>query len=452
MNEDKTYGFQDAKILPQAIDVEESVIGAMILETDCFINNPVNPLWFYKEEHQQIIKAIKNLSDNSVPIDLTQVVKKLLDLDILDVIGGVPTITELVKKVSSAAHIEHHIRIIQQEFGRRELIRISEEIKQKSYDHKIDIDDIFAFLQNEYARVMSFGEEHSTRFDVVADNIIKNIVSGIEMGIKTGLAKYDKFTGGLQDTDLVIIAGETSQGKTSLAVTIIKNCVINDIPAAIFSLEMTQEQLGSRMVAQETGISAKKIMFNRMSLDEKKLVLHMLESMKHIPLYFDENVLNDADKICTSIRKMKLKYGIRVALVDFIQDIKGAHDEAGIAEIGRKFKNLAKELKIPIIAISQLNRDKNNPEPNRSRLRGSGQLEEKADIVILLYRPEEYDKSYSEPYEMIPTNGTALVKIAKGRNYGTGGFILNFNEDTTNFYDYKGVNTDEENTKRGDPF
>ncbi len=189
-----------------------------------------------------------------------------------------------------------------------------------------------------------------------------------------------------------------------------------------------------------------------MSLDEKKLVLHMLESMKNIPLYFDENVLNDVDKICTSIRKMKLKYGIRVALVDFIQDMKGAHDEAGVAEIGRKLKNLAKELKIPIIAISQLNRDKNNPEPNRSRLRGSGQLEEKSDIVILLYRPEEYNKSYSEPFSTIPTNGTALVKIAKGRNYGTGGFILRFNSETTNFCDYKGVDTDEENTKGDNPF
>jgi replicative DNA helicase len=158
--------------------------------------------------------------------------------------------------------------------------------------------------------------------------------------------------------------------------------------------------------------------------------------MQDLPVYFDENSTNDIDKICTSIRKLKIKHDINLVLVDYIQDMKGAETEAGIAEIGRKLKNIAKELNIPVIAISQLGRDRNNPEPTISRLRGSGQLEEKADIILLLYRPEYYNKEYSEPHENIPVQGTAQIKIAKGRNIGIGSFILNFNKETTNFYDY----------------
>ncbi|MEE9574370.1 MAG: DnaB-like helicase C-terminal domain-containing protein, partial [Candidatus Neomarinimicrobiota bacterium] len=267
-------------------------------------------------------------------------------------------------------------------------------------------------------------------------NLIERLNSDIEVGIKTGLAKYDKFTGGLHCSDLTLIAAETSQGKTSLALTIFKNCVFNGSKAAIFSLEMTKEQLVSRITAQETGIGAKNIMYNKLNPVEKQTVITQLLELQDMPIFFDESTSNDIDKICTSIRKLKIKHDINLVLVDYIQDMKGANDESGIAEIGRKLKNIAKELDISVVAISQLSRDKNNPEPNRARLRGSGQLEEKADIVLLLYRPEEYGRTYSEPHEMTETLSTAQVKIAKGRNVGTGSFILGFNKETTNFYDY----------------
>jgi replicative DNA helicase len=256
------------------------------------------------------------------------------------------------------------------------------------------------------------------------------------MGIKTGLFLYDKFAGGLHNSDLIIIAGETSQGKTSLALAMFKNCVKNGSRAAIFSLEMTKEQLVARITSQETGVGAKKIMYNKMTPYEKETVISELNKLQNLPIYFDETTFNDIDKICTSIRKLKIKFNITLAMVDYIQNMKGSDKEAGISEICKKLKGLAKELDIPIIAISQLSRDKINPEPSISRLRGSGQIEETADIVVLLYRPEVYGKYYSDPHENVTTDSTAQIKIAKGRNIGVGSFIVGFNKETTNFYDF----------------
>jgi len=425
------------KIPPQAIDVEESVIGAFMLERDAFINNQVKPEWFYKEEHQKIISCIAELVSESIPIDLIQVTRKLMNKNLLELVGGPMMITQLTSKVASAAHIEFHIQIIKEKYIRREMIRLSSELMNKSYDETIDIEDIFSSLQSELGNVMSFGDDKSCSYQEASKELVDSLNSTVTTGIKSGFSKFDKFSGGYQKSDLVIIAGETSQGKTSLAVTSLRHCATNKIPCAVFSLEMTQRQLVARMTAQETGISSKRIMYNDLTAKEKNDVFNMIEYRKYFPIYFDESSVNDVDKICTSIRKLKIKFNIEIALVDYIQDIKGADTESGVAEIGRKLKNIAKELDITVIAISQLSRDKANPEPTISRLRGSGQLEEKADVIMMVYRPEYYGRTYSDPHEEITTIGTGQVKIVKGRNIGLGSFILNFNKDTTNFYDYE---------------
>lgn len=426
-----------SKLLPQAVDVEEAILGAMMLERDCFVNNPVKPEWFYREEHQKIIKCISELVDESIPVDLLQVTKRLKDKGQLDEIGGPMKITELTSRVSSAAHVEFHVRIIQQEFIRRELIRISFETMNVSYDETVDIEDIFSGINNKLANILSLGNDESSTFSDASSELIESISSPVTTGIKSGFHKYDKFAGGFQKSDLVIVAGETSQGKTSFAVTAIKNCAIRGVRCAVFSLEMTKRQLVARIVAQETNISSKKIMYNDLSNVEKSTVLNYLNSKNNWPIHFDESSVNDIDKICTSIRKLKIKYNIELVLVDYIQDMKGADTEAGIGDIGRKLKNIAKELDICVIAISQLARDKMNPEPTISRLRGSGQLEEKADVVILVYRPEYYGRTYGEPHSDESTWGTAQIKIAKGRNIGLGSFIMGFNKETTLFYDYE---------------
>lgn len=427
----------DGKVPPQSVDIEEAVLGAMMLERDCFINNPVKPEWFYKDEHRKIIACIRELVNESVPIDLLQVTKRLRDKGQLEEIGGPLFVTRLTNKVASSIHISFHIRIIQQDYVRRELIRISQKMNQQCYDNSIDIDDIFSDLQNELSNVMSFGSDNSCSYKDATNELIEDLNSPLVTGMKTGFSKFDKFAGGFHDSDLIIIAGETSMGKTSLAITAVKHCAKHCNSCAVFSLEMTKKQLVARITAQDTGISSKKIMYNNLNRDEKSLVIDKLKQMQNLPIYFDETSTNDIDKICTSIRKLKIKYDISLVLVDYIQDMKGSDTESGIAEIGRKLKNIAKELNIPVIAISQLARDRNNPKPTISRLRGSGQLEEKADIIMLLYRPEYYGKTYDEPFENVPPEGTAQVDIAKGRNVGIGSFILTFNKESTNFYDYE---------------
>ena len=428
---------QYGKIPPQAIDVEEAVLGALMLERDAFVNNPCKPEWFYKEEHQKIVSCISELVYESIPVDLLQVTMKLKDKGILDEVGGPMKITELTSRVATAAHIEFHIRIIKEKFARREMIRMASDLMQKSYDEAIDIDDIFGFAQNEMSAVMSFdSEDSSITYKEATDEVIESLVSKVEPGIKTGFTKLDKFSGGVQTSDLIIIAAESSQGKTSLALAMIRNMAKNGIPVAAYSLEMTSRQLVVRITAQETGLSAKDLLYNRISDNERSFVIPELKRMQNLPIYFDETSNNNINKICTSLRKLKIKYGIKVALVDYIQDMEGSETEAGIGEIGRKLKNIAKELDICVIALSQLANDKNNPAPNIARLRGSGQLREKADVVLLIYRPEYYGKSYTGHFEHYPTEGTAQITVAKGRNIGVGSFLLFFNKNTTNFYDY----------------
>lgn len=250
--------FQYGKIPPQAIDVEEAVLGALMLERDAFINNPVIPEWFYKEEHKKIVTCIAELVSESIPIDLLQVTMKLKNKGLLEEVGGPMYITQLTDKVATAAHIEYHIQIIKEKFARREMIRVASELMQKSYDESIDIDDIFAHAQNEFSAVMSFDSEDSSKtYADATDEVIESITSQVEPGIKTGISKYDKFTAGIQASDLVIIAGESSQGKTSYALSKIRHMAKNNIPIAVYSLEMTSKQLVVRITAQETGINAK---------------------------------------------------------------------------------------------------------------------------------------------------------------------------------------------------
>lgn len=428
---------QYGKLPPQAVDVEEAVLGALMLERDAFINNPVKTEWFYKQEHQKIIGCIAELVSESTPIDLLQVTRKLMNNNLLDEVGGPMFITQLTSRVASAAHIEFHIQIIKEKFARREMIRVASELMQKSYDESIDIDDIFSHAQNEFSAVMSFdSEDSSITYKQAAEEVIQSITSKIEPGIKTGLSKFDSFSGGVQTSDLILIAAESSQGKTSLALSMIRNMSKNNEPIAVYSTEMTSKQLVVRITAQETGINSKNLLYNRISNDERSYVLSEIRRMQNLPVYFDETSNNNVNKICTSLRKLKIKHNIKIALVDYLQDLEGSDTESGLGEIGRKLKNIAKELDINIIALSQLANDKTNPFPTVGRLRGSGQLREKADVVMLIYRPEYYGKSYHGTFENYPTEGTAQVIIAKGRNIGVATFMLNFNKNTTNFYDY----------------
>ena len=436
------------KIPPQVPELEKAVLGALLLERDAYYSviEILSANSFYLESHQIIFGTIEQLINQGNPIDLILVVQALKASGNLDKIGGPLYITELTSTVASAAHIEYHARIIAQTAIARQLIRVCTERSTQAYDESLDIDETLSGLQNDLIGLFETGKNRESN---IAD-AIREIEHRIEFnqrntglsGIGTGLFKFDQFTGGLQKTDLIIIAGESSQGKTSLALTMLKNAVLKfGAKAAVYSLEMAKSQLVARIVAQETNIPAKKILNSFLSKTEIDIFSNMAIRLNNLPVFFDERSSSTIDQICGSIRKLKIKYDINLVVVDYLQlvgsNLKNRTDESQIADIARRLKNIAKELNISVIALSQLSRDRSNPKPTKSRLRGSGQIEEAADIVLMVWRPELYDiMQFSEPFKGIPTAGLAEILIEKGRNIGTGSFLLQFNPETTGFYDY----------------
>ncbi len=437
------------KIPPQVPELEKAVLGALMLERDAFysVNEFLNVDSFYLESHQVIFSTIESLIQSGKPIDLLMVTQALKAAGNLDKIGGPMYITELTSNVATAAHIEYHARIIFQAATARKLIRVCTERMTEAYDETLDIEETLSGLQNDLIGLFETGKNREFTISDALTDIRKRIElnqrnTGLS-GIGTGLYKFDQFTGGLQKTDLVIIAGESSQGKTSLALTMLKNAVLKfGAKAAVYSLEMSKSQLVARIIAQETNISAKKILNKFLSKSEIDLIADTAKRLNHLPVFFDESSSTTIDQICSSIRKLKIKHNINLVVVDYLQlvgsTLKNRTDESQIADIARRLKNIAKELNISVIALSQLSRERLKPRPTKSRLRGSGQIEEAADIVLMVWRPETYDiYEFSEPFKGIKTNGLAEIIIDKGRNIGTGSFLLQFNPETTGFYDYE---------------
>lgn len=430
---------------PQAIEIEEAVLGALILESDAIIENVVKSEWFYKEPHQVIVTQILALSKEGKNIDLLTVTQRLKEKNLLDTIGGAVFITSLIRRVASGANIKQHLHIIQDKFVRREMIRVSHEIQRMSYDETKDVDDILAKFHSSTLGVMEYSEEsiRDMRYatDLLWQRIKHNETVTTLSGIPTGFRQLDKFTGGWQGTDLVVVAGETSQGKTSLVMNFALNAGLAGKKGVIYSLEMSLMQLSARLVSSYCKVNSKRILFEPLMPIEMENVTNGIYALQDLPIYTDDNVNNSVDSICLSIRRMKLKFDIDFAVVDYLQNVReigGKSEESSLGSITKSLKNLAKELNITIFAVSQLSRNREKPQPTISRLRGSGQIEETADIILLVYRPEYYNiESFPEPYENEFVQGRAMITIAKGRNIGTGAFLAEFDRTTTTFRDIK---------------
>lgn len=429
---------------PHDLELEQAIIGTFLIEGNAILENRLNPDWFYKPENIMIAKAICNLGKQGTPPDLLQATIQLKKEGNLENVGGPLYLSESARKVASAANLKHHLKNLQELFLRRQLATFAQKQYYKSFDPTIDLDDLLIESQNNILNVLDFNEAEIVSLDQSFEKVIeqakRNREGGNITGIGTGLFKLDNFTNGMQKGDLIIIAGETSAGKTSLGISILKNAVFNfGARAAVYSLEMTNSQLSSRLFSQETGISAKRILSGYMTPQEIETLEIAKEKRKGALMFYDERSNNNIDTICASIRRLHLKYKINLVMVDYLQIISGDErkaDETKIAEIARKLKNIARELEITVIALSQLRRSPDKPKPNIARLRGSGQLEEAADIVLLLYRPEMYNLQYDDPFTAIHATGTAQIIIGKGRNIGTGSFILRFNPETSGFTNY----------------
>ncbi|WP_185877267.1 replicative DNA helicase [Blattabacterium cuenoti] len=444
-NEEKIIG----KIPPQSIEIEEAIIGAILIDRKGLdeIVNLIFPDVFYKKEHKYIYIAIRKLYDNSKPVDLYTVLDELQKSDKLNFVGGELYLIELTQKVISSAHIKYHSKIILHKFILRELIKISSEIVSKCYDKNIDVFNLLDYAESKIFNInqkfLIKKEFESIQFLVdKAINKIKNTKKEGLSGISSGYHKLDYITSGWQNSDLIIIASRPGMGKTTFMLSMVRNIVIKQkIPAVIFSLEMSSIQLVTKLISSETEIPLDKIKRASLSDLEWNLLCNETKRLKKSPLFIDDTPSLSIFDLRAKCRYLISQYGIKLILVDYMQLMgitshsyvtKSFHNrEQEISVISRNLKSLAKELDIPIIALSQLSRAVEtrggSKRPLLSDLRESGAIEQDADIVLFIYRPEYYGfRIWDNDDKNDSCIGQAEIIISKHRNGGLDKFRLEF--------------------------
>ena len=441
---------QYGKLPPQAVEVEEAVLGALMLERDAYVTvaDIIDTKSFYKEEHQKIFDAIKELSANEKPVDLLMVTQKLKDKNQLDEIGGPGYITQLTRRVASAAHIEFHSRIIAQKYIQRELIRVSSEIQVKSYDDTLDVDDLIDFSESSLFQVAEGNiKKETVPIKPVLNEAIIQIEKAREQkdglsGVPSGFTAIDRLTSGWQKTDLVIVAARPSMGKTAFVLSMARNMAVDhNRSVALFSLEMSSIQLVNRLIASETELGSDKIKTGRLENYEWEHLNRKISNLEKAPIFIDDTPALSVFEFRAKCRRLKMQHDIQIVIVDYLQlmtagtDTRGSREQE-VSTISRSLKAIAKELDIPIIALSQLNRSVESREgkrPQLSDLRESGAIEQDADIVTFIHRPEYYGIDEDESGNSL--RGVAEIIIAKHRNGATGDVHLSFKKELAKFSD-----------------
>lgn len=441
-----------SKVPPQALDLEESVLGALMLEKDAYarVNELLSPASFYKDIHGKIYTAITNLAVQNAPVDMYTVTEELRKMGVLDEIGGPYYIAELTSKVSSAAHIEYHARIIAQKYMARELIRVAASIESKAFDEKTDVDDLM-----EEAEGMLFEvSQRNVKKEVVQINpIIQEALRRIQeaskqadgySGLQSGFHRLDKITSGWQDSDLIVIAARPAMGKTALVISMAKNMAVDfRYPVAIFSLEMSNVQLVNRLIVNVCEIPGNKIKNGQLEHHEWKQLDHKINALYDAPIYIDDTPSLSVLELRTKARRLVREHGVKVIFIDYLQLMNASgmnfySRQEEVSIISRSLKGLAKELDIPIIALSQLNRSvesrtaADGKVPQLSDLRESGAIEQDADIVCFIHRPEIY-KITEDPVTHKDMRGIAQIIVAKHRNGAIGTVDLRFKSEFARF-------------------
>ncbi len=439
------------KVPPQALELEEAVLGAIMLEKDAIISviDILRPESFYKESHRMIFEAVLELSRKLEPIDLLTVSEQLKKKEQLDVVGGPYFLTQLTSSVASAAHIEFHSRIISQKYIQRELIRVSTQIQEKAFDNSVDVDDLLDFSESQLFEV-AFGniKKETQKIDAVIDQAIKRIeeISGRAeglSGVPSGFTKLDRITSGWQPSDLIVIAARPSMGKTALVLSMARNMAVeHNKGVAFFSLEMSSIQLVNRMIVSETGIPADKIRNGNLKKYEWEQLEIQLKSLVEAPIFIDDTPAISVFELRAKARRLKIQHDIQIIVVDYLQLMSGPPETQGnreqeVSSISRSLKAIAKELDIPIISLSQLNRSvelrSGDKRPQLSDLRESGAIEQDADLVIFIHRPERF--GLLQDADGNSTKGLAEIIIAKHRNGPIGEVTLKFRSEQAKFTD-----------------
>jgi replicative DNA helicase len=441
--------FDLGKIPPQAIDLEEAVLGAIMLEKDAVISvlDILKPESFYKEAHQKIYKAVVDLSSKEKPIDILTVTEELRAKKVLEEIGGPFYITQLTSRVASAAHIEYHARIVAQKYIQRELIRVTSEIQSKAFDESIDVDDLLDFSETELFNIAEGNiKKETAKINILIQQAIHQIEEASKRkdslsGVPSGYTKLDRLTLGWQKSDLIVVASRPSMGKTAFALSMARNIAVeHNKSVAVFSLEMSSIQLVNRLIVSETELPSNRIRNGNLDENEWKQLDAKIKSLVEAPIYIDDTPAISIYELRAKCRRLKLQYKVELIIVDYLQlmtgpgDMKGSREQE-VSNISRSLKAIAKELDVPIIALSQLNRSvemrSGSKRPQLSDLRESGAIEQDADMVIFIYRPERY--GFLEDEEGKSLVGLAEIIVAKHRNGPVGDVILRFREEMAKF-------------------
>ena len=424
----------DAKIQPQDKEIEDAVLGALMLERDAYaiVCDLLRPESFYDPGNQKIYAAINKLGVMQQPIDMLTVTQQLRADGALDDVGGPVRISELTSNVASAAHIEYHARIVAQKFLARRLISFCSEIEKKSFDESYDIDDL---LQEAEGKLFEISQGNLKKDFTQIDPVINSAMEQIEAagkrergwsGLQTGFHNLDKLTSGWQNSDLIIIAARPAMGKTAFVLSMAKNMAVDyNTPVAIFSLEMSNLQLVNRLISNVCEIEGEKIKSGRLSRQEWEQLNSRVRSLFSAPLYVDDSPSLSILELRTKARRLVKEHGVKIIIIDYLQlmnatGMKFGSREQEVSMISRSLKQLAKELNIPVIALSQLSRkveerNDGNKRPQLSDLRESGAIEQDADIVCFIHRPEYYTRSTTDA-ENRDIRGMAEFIVAKHRS------------------------------------
>uniref|UniRef100_UPI003216AE7D replicative DNA helicase n=1 Tax=uncultured Draconibacterium sp. TaxID=1573823 RepID=UPI003216AE7D len=441
---------QFGKLPPQAVEVEEAVLGALMLERDAYVTvaDTIDTNSFYKEEHRKIFDAIKTLSGKEKPVDLLMVTQELKDREQLDEVGGPGYITQLTRRVASAAHIEFHARIIAQKYMQRELIRVSSEIQAKSYDDTVDVDDLLDFSE---AALFQVSEGNIKKETVPIKPILNQAVLQIEAarskpdglsGVPSGFSAVDRITSGWERSALIILAARPAMGKTAFVLSMARNMAVEHRQGvAIFSLEMSSLQLVNRLISAETELGGEKIKTGKLEDYEWTQLNQRIKALDTAPIFIDDTPALSIFEFRAKCRRLKMQHDIDIIIVDYLQLMTAGTDTRGSREqevsmISRSLKAIAKELDVPIIALSQLSRaveSREGKRPQLSDLRESGAIEQDADIVCFIHRPEYFGITEDESGNSLL--GVAELIIAKHRNGATADVHLRFQKHMAKFSD-----------------
>jgi len=438
------------KVPPQALDMEEAVLGAIMLEKEAVITimDILKPASFYKEAHQKIFKAVLDLNSKEYPVDLYTVTEELRSHNELDSVGGPVYLTQLTSKVVSAANVDYHARIVAQKYIQRELIRVSTEIQNRSFDDSIDVTELLDFSENELFQIA----EGNIKREVAPINmVIKEAIREIEeagkredalVGIPSGFTKLDRLTSGWQKADLVIIAARPSMGKTAFALSMARNIAVeHNKGVAVFSCEMSSIQLVNRLIIAETDIPGDKIKNGRLNEDEWKQLDTRIKKLVQAPIYIDDTPAISIFELRAKCRRLMAQRKLDIVIVDYLQLMSGPENagsrEQEVSTISRSLKSIAKELNVPILALSQLNRSVEmrggTKRPLLSDLRESGAIEQDADMVVFIHRQEKFGIPTFE--DGTSTRGIAEIILAKNRNGPVDDVRLRFREERAQFVD-----------------